>query len=207
MILKRICDTCGKEFEYPHWRAAKFCSIHCQRLSLKAKLNVVCTCCGREFHLKQSQINRYKRNFGVFCSKECYSQVMSERMKGGGNHQYGKIGLLNASTKNGITTRKNNRCNEKFVLVSPNYATQKKCRASLHRFLVEINYERYDAKYFEVVNGVFRLRKDVVVHHIDCNHDNNDISNLTPLTKGEHISVHNKLRYQKKDKTTGRFTK
>lgn len=33
--------------------------------------------------------------------------------------------------------------------------------------------------------------KREVIHHIDGNHDNNDISNLTVITQGEHIKLHN----------------
>lgn len=38
------------------------------------------------------------------------------------------------------------------------------------------------------------LEPGEVVHHIDCDKSNNDISNLVVLTNGQHLGVHNKIR-------------
>lgn len=35
-----------------------------------------------------------------------------------------------------------------------------------------------------------RLPADIEIHHIDGNHDNNDISNLIPVTIQEHFEIH-----------------
>ena len=35
-----------------------------------------------------------------------------------------------------------------------------------------------------------RLSSDIEIHHIDGNHDNNDISNLMPVTIQEHFEIH-----------------
>lgn len=35
-----------------------------------------------------------------------------------------------------------------------------------------------------------RLTSDIEIHHIDGNHDNNDISNLKPVTIQEHYNIH-----------------
>ena len=42
------------------------------------------------------------------------------------------------------------------------------------------------------------LRKDEVIHHIDFDKTNNDISNLKLMTNSEHIKYHSKLRWDKK---------
>lgn len=51
---------------------------------------------------------------------------------------------------------------------------------------------------WESVTGK-KLPKGWVLHHIDGNGRNNDISNLMPMTIGEHVSLHNRLRGTKDD--------
>ena len=66
MLIDKVCAVCGKEFKIPHWRkdTAKYCSVECQRKSLKAEPNLICPVCGKKFHRKQYHINRYKGDFG-----------------------------------------------------------------------------------------------------------------------------------------------
>lgn len=47
------------------------------------------------------------------------------------------------------------------------------------------------------------LNPGEVVHHIDGNKSNNDISNLMLLTNEEHVRLHGKLRRMKKEAMTG----
>ena len=71
-----------------------------------------------------------------------------------------------------------------------------------HVFLVEENYFLFGEQYFDNVNGFRVLKKCYVVHHKDGNHDNNALSNLQVLTRGEHTRIHNlgrKLLETKKD--------
>ena len=49
----------------------------------------------------------------------------------------------------------------------------------------------FDDKYFEVINGKHYLKKNVDVHHINFNHNDNRIENLIPLTRAEHTKLHN----------------
>lgn len=51
----------------------------------------------------------------------------------------------------------------------------------LHRLIFEDFYQ-------------IELPEDIVVHHHDGDKTNNNIWNLIPMTKGEHISYHTKLR-------------
>ena len=44
------------------------------------------------------------------------------------------------------------------------------------------------------------------MHHIDGDHNNNDISNLTILTRSEHTSQHNQEKEIIRDLKTGRIT-
>ena len=50
------------------------------------------------------------------------------------------------------------------------------CTISIHRFI------------WQYFNG--KIPEDCDVHHLDFNHDNNDISNLQLLTKAEHKQIH-----------------
>ena len=45
----------------------------------------------------------------------------------------------------------------------------------------------------------FELNSGYVIHHIDHDRSNNDISNLTKMTLGEHSALHNKTRKWKKE--------
>lgn len=65
----------------------------------------------------------------------------------------------------------------------------------------------FDKKYFEELDGRVVLKDGIEVHHIDLNHNNNDISNLLPLTKSEHIRIHNILTPHKRNSITGQFEK
>jgi hypothetical protein len=69
-------------------------------------------------------------------------------------------------------------------------------RVIKHKLIVEENYQKFGEQFFDNVDGFMVLKKEFVVHHKDGNHNNNDISNLEILTRGEHTSIHNKLRKQ-----------
>ena len=50
---------------------------------------------------------------------------------------------------------------------------------------------------FEQATGI-RVPKNCVIHHLDGNKKNNDISNLCMMTFGGHSTFHNKKRWEKK---------
>ena len=208
MRVKKICLQCGIEYEVPHWRKnSKYCSTECRQNSLKAQANVTCSICGKSFHLKPSHINRFKGELGFCCSKECTKEQMRIRMTGKGNHQYGLKGELNASFKQGSTSRKNNKLNETMVYVGDWYKkNNENGRVTENRYLVELNHSLYDECFFEEIDNWFYLRDGYEVHHKDLNHNNNSLDNLDVLTKSEHISLHNRLRDNKRD-VLGRFKK
>jgi len=76
-----------------------------------------------------------------------------------------------------------------------------------HRLIVELNYRKFDCKYFALIDGRYYLKKQYVIHHIDGNHDNNDLGNLKIVTVMEHRHLHNLMSPQPKSRTTGRFIK
>lgn len=208
--MKKICEFCGNEYDIPKWRYEKsrYCSRTCKDNSSKAKNNVVCAICGKPFHLKQSHIDRFKGDIGFCCSRECNKEQMRRRMSGEKNHQYGLKGELNASFKHGLTKRRNNSCSEYLYYVGEWYAKRHSGgRITYHRFLVELHHSLFDDKFFEEIDGWFYLIDGYEVHHIDLNHNNNDLSNLQVLSKSEHVRLHNLIRPMKRDKSNGQFIK
>lgn len=76
------------------------------------------------------------------------------------------------------------------MVYCPNHPYAVQGRVLKHRVLVEQNYQKFDQKYFHEINGWMVLKPNISVHHLDYNHDNNDINNLIPCTKSEHSKYH-----------------
>lgn len=90
----------------------------------------------------------------------------------------------------------------KWVKVK-NHPTYKGKAMREHRYLAEkylLNEENSI-----VVDGVRVLKKDYVVHHIDGDKTNNDLSNLAVLSKSAHTRLHNLEAPRKRCAKTGRF--
>lgn len=191
-MIKKICEYCGNEFYVIPCREsiAKYCSRKCADLSKKAKPNVVCDICGKHFHMKKHQLERYERNLGIFCSVECLNKAKEIKYRGDGNHQFGLRGHLNSSFKGDEIIIKNHKINDILVYVPEHPYADSHGRVKKHRLIIEQNYNLFDTKYFENIDGKVILKKEICVHHLDGNHDNNDISNLVPCTKVEHKKYH-----------------
>ena len=166
--------------------------------------NVTCPICGKFFYVKESRLKRYKT---VCCSRECNRKARSIWMSGKGNHQYGLKGHLNSSFKDGITKKRNNNQVDYWIYIPNHPFASKSGRVKYHRYLVEQNFEKYDEKYFSAIGHRHYLKPEMLVHHKDGNHDNNDISNLQVVTKDEHRSIHNFMNPQERDKANGQFVK
>lgn len=199
MSVTLVCKNCQKEFTVIDCRkdTAKFCCRKCadEYIRKTRDLNCTCTQCGKKFHMKPFQMKSYKRSFGYFCSRECITEYRKTAMKGTGNHQWGLKGELNASFKRGLLTRKNNHLQEVWVSCPerPDIGTRN-ARMTQHRYNVVSNWNRFDSNLFEKVGEFYVLKKNLQVHHIDLDHTNNDINNLTVLSKKQHTAVHNQIR-------------
>jgi hypothetical protein len=205
-LLKKVCLICGEEFEVPSWRPnAKYCSVKCQREGIRAPKETTCTQCGKKFHQKKSHKDRYCKNGVYFCSRQCLAKYKKTSFAGENNHQYGLKGKLNASFQDKDTSHKNNKNTDIYVHVDNHPRPNRNSRVLLHRHIVEQNYQLFDKKYFEEINGFVVLRKGVGVHHINGNHDDNRIENLMPITRSEHTAIHNKQKEILRDKTNGRI--
>ena len=168
------------------------------------KENATCPVCEKKFFVKKS---RFKRSKVICCSRDCGNKARSVWMKGDGNHQYGLKGHLNSSFKDGITKKRNNNQVDYWIYIPNHPFASKSGRVKYHRYLVEQNFEKYDEKYFISIGNGYYLKPDVIVHHKDGNHDNNEIYNLQVLTKGEHRSIHNYMNPMERNKENGQFVK
>lgn len=170
----------------------------------KGATNTTCPVCGKMFHVKPS---RLKRSKNVCCSYECNRTLRSILMKGQGNHMYGIRGASNKLFKGNLQKRVNH-LNIDFKVYRPKHPFADTYGFVLqHRLIVQENAHMFNRNCFIDMQGVLYLKKDLVVHHKDGNHSNNDINNLQILSRGEHTTMHNKSRISKRCSKTGKFIK
>ena len=204
MLITKICLNCGIEFQVPHWRkSAKYCCPACRQDALKAKPNCVCEICGKEFHIKPSQLNKAKHHC---CSITCLNKLKETLYSGKGNHQYGLKGKLNASFKGEEIVKKNNNSIDVRVYDPSHPYADKDGRVLKHRLIVEQHFDRFDKKYFEEIKGRIVLKRTSQVHHLNEDHNDNRIENLIPVTRTEHRTIHNLNKYIVRDPENGRIT-
>lgn len=200
------CD-CGNEVLVLGNQLASGGTKSCGCLKLgrpTTKIHCNCDWCGKPISMKKYSYNRAKYHY---CSVKCSSKHKTILYKGENNHQYGLKGPINSSFKNNNLKTRNNHLVENMIYVGEWYKGNVHGRVKEHRYLVEKNYYLYDKSYFDVIDGWHYLKPKIEVHHIDFNHNNNNITNLIPLKKGEHRSLHNKHREQERDCKTGKFKK
>lgn len=197
-FVTKICECCGTKFNVIKCRenTSHYCSKKCADESKKSKPNVVCNQCGKPIHRKLSA--QLKNKHGNFCSYECLNIWKQTAYSGKGNHQYGLKGSLNASFKGNEIQQKNIKQLDDLIYCPNHPRASKAGRLRKYIYLVEKNYKLFDEKYFYYDGENHYLKKGVVVHHIDQNHNNNIIENLMPLTIGEHTKIHLQLGSFKK---------
>lgn len=209
-MIQKTCAVCGKTFSVINSRekTAKYCCRQCSDYAwtLKRVNNVVCSECGKGFHMKESQIKRYARRMGTFCSHECATIYRAKWFRGANNHQYGLRGEKNASYK-GIELPKKNHKNIDLLVYSPFHPfADRNGRVLKHRLVIEKNAELFNPLFFIEIDGMKYLKKEFVVHHKDGNHSNNSIENLEVLTRSEHTQTHDRNKIIIRDTKTGRIT-
>ena len=157
----------------------------------------ICQTCGKEFFVPQHAID-YRATI-KFCSSECY----------------------HTSTRKPPKIKKCVYCGKEFA-IDPKHKEKKFCNTKCacdfkrgrerkptiaksgykyvwfsdgsgereHRFIIEKQIGR-------------KLTQDEVVHHIDGDRTNNDISNLVILKRGEHSKIHRKQEIEAGKKLFG----
>lgn len=99
---------------------------------------------------------------------------------GNKNHMYGKKGELHHNH-----TKEDCFCNGYKTCFAPDWWSGKKVRSGrvyLHHYVWASFYKQTS------------IPKGCVIHHIDCNKFNNDITNLQLLTISEHMQLHGQIR-------------
>lgn len=190
-MITRVCEHCGKKYEtFPSVRK-HFCSFACVSAAKSKKITITCATCGKTVQRSPSQAGKY-------CSISCgvtarnltdanpsYSRDVSgeknpmygKGQKGEANGMYGKRGELCVRWKGGRKVRKDGYT---LVIAPPDHPYPADKHANMayileHRLVMEQHLGRY-------------LEPTEVVHHIDGNPRNNDISNLRLYTsQAEHI--------------------
>lgn len=164
MQITKFCLHCAKQFSVPKWReSAKFCSRDCSEKHPRSLPNAKCDHCGKNFHIKPSQLSRYSRTVGVFCSTACLAEGKRVAYEGQGNPNY--------KGKNTDTD---------------GYRTQPpSARRSLHHTVKRV----HQAVCCEAL-GISRIPSGHHIHHRDCNVINNTPSNLAVMTVSDHKWLH-----------------
>ena len=178
-----------------------FCSYKCYEEWSKFNKTPNCECaiCKKSMYLKKSRLDRIKN--GITCSIECASKLKSQYFSGEDNHQFNLIGELNSSFKGDFKINQNGYILE-YCPGHPklNDKSIKGGRVLQHRLIIEKNYEKFDNKFFEKINGWIVLKDEYDVHHINEIKTDNRLENLMILTKSEHTSLHNKILRDKAKK-------
>lgn len=158
---KIICQYCGCE-NYSHYKTKKYCSVKCRNLAQTGKPIIKkCLNCDKEFNARELRRGSKRALDKNYCSRKCMSQYRA-KTHNGSNHHGWKGGIFEW----GGYLRKH--------IYLGNGRSE---NHHLHRVIMEEHLGR-------------KLTTDEVVHHIDRNKKNNDISNLQVMTWSEHSKLH-----------------
>lgn len=81
------CNRCGVEFLSPK-KSTLFCSTKCAGESRKRRKIVNCPVCGKDFEVQEY---RTKTQTNVFCSRDCFSEYLSNSLQGENNQNFNRI--------------------------------------------------------------------------------------------------------------------
>jgi len=173
-----ICKNCNKEFLIKKTRYGdkpKYCSRICwfkaNKKGPRTSLELNCDFCGNKFLQCLSQKKRNKHNF---CSKKC-SQLFTKGRKNPN---------LGISNKGRIPFNKNKG---KGFLDAKGYKWfMVDGKKILEHHLVYCASKNLDI-----------IPKGFVIHHINGIKNDNRIENLMLMDRGEHTSLHSKIRFLK----------
>lgn len=191
LYMERTCEYCKKQYQTPPSQRPRFCSSACAGMAKRKSVECACITCGKSITSPPSRP-------AMYCSKSCHrihkntianpswtrdisgqnNPMFGIRRTGENNPMFGKRKAASHRWKGGRKIRRDG-----YVLICvpddyPNPATVSSSGTKYaleHRVVMESHIGRY-------------LTKQEVVHHIDENPSNNDISNLRLYaTQAEHI--------------------
>lgn len=200
-----VCEYCGKEFESENKR--KYCSGKCKsaHYRIKNSKEVLCKECGKPFIAKYNN----KGGYSEFCSKTCSSKYM---------HKHLSIKTLTCTkcgdefefkgTTNALYCPKCRKEVTKFLYIKSDVKTGRtkigyigkgnnngkgvthnsyKSGIGLYR---QIRTDYLKENNIPIVCEVCGSDKNLEVHHIDENRQNNNVENLILLCKSCHKKKH-----------------
>lgn len=186
MLVEKVCVTCGKSFQVPHWRkdTAKACSHACA-VSVRGKSRTksstsITTCrnCGIEFSVPNSHLGRR-----VYCSKSCAHNEEANRAS---SRRF--TGSRNPMWKGGLTEHSGGYIYENashHPFSSNGYVLQH--RLVMERVLVDKNPK---SKFLVRLGSNYFLSPSFTVHHRDFDKRNNDEDNLVVMSNASHARYH-----------------
>lgn len=195
MKLKIRCDWCGEEFERKkgiiHFR--NYCSKACLGRANAERFRIqsltICSNCGREFEYRG---NHKKRNNHFFCCAECSYAFKVKKIY----VLCDWCGVPIYKKRSDVARTRHNFCDVGCYIDFINFekagaSNQRAAGSVVYRKLAEMKIGR-------------PLRADEEVHHLDGDHRNNALENITVVTVSEHSQLH---ASQKERDQRGRFIK
>ena len=158
-------------------------------MAVKGKM-FVCQHCEKEFFVPQYDIN--SRPTIKYCSRDCYHLASRKPPRLQTCLHCGKEFAFSSKHKGKMFCNVNCACAYKrgrervATLDAKGYKNVWFADGSgekEHRYIIEQMIGR-------------KLGRDEVVHHIDGNRANNEISNLAVMTRGEHSSLHRRMELE-----------
>ncbi len=184
-LVKKKCPVCKKDFRTRHKKQI-FCSRYCKGTKYEREIKT-CLVCGKIFSNKDILSQKYFR-IQKYCSKKCFGLSKRKEITN-------KIcPVCKGMFQKRVTSKAvccSKRCAYNYARIkNGNYKTIEEMKKNLFSF------GRFTSNYRVVMEQKLgrKLLPGEIVHHIDCNHENNDPQNLVLLGNvGIHTKVHHSL--------------
>ena len=167
-MIDKTCAYCSTTFQVHPCRSdtAKYCSKACSNSAAVKPSNAVCKVCATPFRLKPSQLERYGRTLGVFCSVACATEAKRKGYEGERNPNY----------------KGRNTDSDGYRIFPPSAKRE-------HGVQVGKLHQAVACKAL----GLARVPRGFHVHHRDCDILHNTKANLAVLTISDHKWLHHQF--------------
>lgn len=156
-----------------------FCSKSCEKRGEVHKKILSCDFCKKKIIRIPASIKKH-----VFCSKKCYGKFKIGKPSPNKGKHYWNSGQFKKGNQHPLWKNGRNTTFHGYILIlQPDHpCCDKKGYVLEHRYIMEKHIGRI-------------LHSEEIVHHIDENRSNNDISNLLLLpNKSAHMKLHNFIK-------------
>lgn len=213
-MIEHACEYCGiiKQYKSPSL-VKRFCSHKCsnqwkwENVRKRAEnIAFLCENCGKTFFIQESTARTRTKKCKIrFCCLECYRCFIKTKEKICINCQKS---FLPKDNRNNFCCRK---CYNEYVKKNIPVSNKVKLRKRTG-FWYENGYKVLYNNGNSIKEHIFvmethigrKLLPNEVVHHIDGNKTNNNITNLRLMTNREHSSLHRKKELKAGKKLFGR---